>query len=185
MFTKLVMKNIAVFCAASDAVAPQFVQAAREVGRLIGSMGCALVYGGARAGLMETTAAAAKEAGAHVVGVVPLVLEERNRVSALLDENIHTRDLSERKDIMVQRSDVLVALPGGIGTLDEVFHTMAAATIGFHKKRVVLYNVDGFWDPLLAMLQQMSADKFVRGALDDFLVVVASIEELEQIIKDA
>ena len=179
------MKNVAVFCAASDAVAPQYVQAAREVGRLIGSLGCTLVYGGARAGLMEVTAASAKEAGARIVGVVPLVLEERNRVSLLLDEKIHTRDLSERKDIMVQRSDVLVALPGGIGTLDEVFHTMAAATIGFHGKRIVLYNVDGFWDGLLALLQQMSADGFVRGNLGDFLVVASCLEELEHIIKEA
>lgn len=179
------MKSIAVFCAASDAVAPCYVQAAREVGTLIGEMGCELVYGGARAGLMETTAAAAKEAGARVVGVVPLVLEERNRVSALLDEKVHTRNLSERKDIMVQRSDVLVALPGGIGTLDEVFHTMAAATIGYHSKRVVLYNANGFWEPLLGVLRQMSQSAFVRGNLDDFLVVAGDIEELKKIIEEA
>lgn len=179
------MKNIAVFCAASDTVASPYVQAAREVGELIGSLGCALVYGGARAGLMEVTAAAAKSAGAHIVGVVPLVLEERNRVSELLDEKIHTRDLSERKDIMVQRSDVLVALPGGIGTLDEVFHTMAAATIGFHKKRVVLYNVCGFWDGLLGVLQQMSQGTFVRGNLSDYLVVINSLSELKEIIEKA
>ena len=181
----ILMKNIAVFCAASDSVAPVFVQAAREVGALIGSLGCALVYGGARAGLMEVTAAAAKEAGAHIVGVVPLILEERNRVSELIDEKIHTRDLSERKDIMVQRSDVLVALPGGIGTLDEVFHTMAAATIGFHKKRVVLYNVCGFWNGLLEVLQQMSQTAFVRGNLSDFLVVAENLDELKKIIEEA
>lgn len=179
------MKSIAVFCAASDAVAPCYVQAACEVGALIGQMGCELVYGGARAGLMEVTAAAAREAGAHIVGIVPLVLEERDRVSALLDEKIHTRNLSERKDIMVQRSDVLVALPGGIGTLDEVFHTMAAATIGYHSKRVVLYNVDGFWNPLLGVLRQMSATAFVRGNLDDFLAVANDIEELKIIIEEA
>ena len=179
------MKSIAVFCAASDAVATCYVQAAREVGTLIGEMGCELVYGGARAGLMETTAAAAKEAGARVVGVVPLVLEERNRVSTLLDEKVHTRNLSERKDIMVQRSNVLVALPGGIGTLDEVFHTMAAATIGYHSKRVVLYNANGFWEPLLGVLRQMSQSAFVRGNLDDFLVVAGDIEELKRIIEEA
>ena len=176
------MKNIAVFCAASDIVASPYVQAAREVGELIGSLGCALVYGGARAGLMEVTAAAAKSAGAHIVGVVPLVLEERNRVSALIDEKIHTRDLSERKDIMVQRSDVLVALPGGIGTLDEVFHTMAAATIGFHKKRVVLYNVNGFWNMLNATLEEMSQAGFVRGEMEKYLVVANSIAELEDLL---
>lgn len=179
------MKKIAVFCAASDEIDAKYVAAAREVGALIGSMGHALVYGGARAGLMEATAAAAKEAGAHIIGVVPVVLEERDRVSRLLDEKIHTRNLSERKDIMVEQSNLLVALPGGIGTLDEVFHTMAAATIGYHGKRVVLYNVDGFWDGLVALLQQMSAMAFVRGNLDKYLVVANCIEELKNLIDEA
>ena len=178
------MKNIAVFCAASDLVDAKYVQAAREVGALLGSMNCALVYGGARAGLMEATAAAAKEAGAHIVGVVPHILEERNRVSGLIDEKIPVNNLSERKDVMVQRSALLVALPGGIGTLDEVFHTMAVATIGYHRKRVVLYNVCGFWDGLVALLQQMSADAFVRGNLSDYLVVANSIEEIKGLIED-
>lgn len=179
------MKKIAVFCAASDEIDAKYVAAAREVGALIGSMGHALVYGGARAGLMEATAAAAKEAGGHIVGVVPVVLEERNRVSGLIDEKIHTRNLSERKDIMVEQSNLLVALPGGIGTLDEVFHTMAAATIGYHSKRVALYNVDGFWDGMVALLQQMSAMAFVRGNLDKYLVVANGIEELKNLIDEA
>ena len=179
------MKKIAVFCAASEQIDAKFVAAAREVGALLGSMGCALVYGGACAGLMEATASAAKEAGAHIVGVVPVVLEERNRVSGLIDEKIRTRNLSDRKDIMVQQSNLLVALPGGIGTLDEVFHTMAAATIGYHSKRVVLYNANGFWEPLLGVLRQMSQSAFVRGNLDDFLVVAGDIEELKRIIEEA
>lgn len=179
------MKKIAVFCAASEEIDSKYVFAARKVGALIGSMGCALVYGGARAGLMEATAAAAKEAGAHIIGVVPVVLEERDRVSRLLDEKIHTRNLSERKDIMVEQSHLLVALPGGIGTLDEIFHTMAAATIGYHGKRVVLYNAHGFWDGLVALLQQMAATAFVRGNLDKYLVVANSIEELKNLIDEA
>ena len=119
------------------------------------------------------------------MGVVPQVLVERNRVSALLDETVLVRDLSERKDIMVQRSDVLVALPGGVGTLDEIFHTMAAATIGFHSKRVVLYNASGFWDGLLSLLREMSQEAFVRGALCNYLTEVRSVEELKQIIIEA
>lgn len=179
------MKKIAVFCAASEEIDKKYVVATREVGGLIGSMGCTLVYGGARAGLMEAAAAAAKKAGARIVGVVPLVLEERDRVSDLLDEKINTGNLSDRKDIMVQQSDLLVALPGGIGTLDEIFHTMAAATIGYHGKRVVLYNAFGFWNGLLALLQQMSAKAFVRGNLDDLLVVANSIDELKKLIEEA
>ncbi len=179
------MKKIVVFCAASEEIDSKYVVAAREVGALIGSMGCALVYGGARAGLMEAAAAAAKESGAQIVGVVPQVLEERNRVSGLVDEKISTRNLSDRKDIMVQQGNLLVALPGGIGTLDEIFHTMAAATIGYHSKRVVLYNAYGFWDGLLELLQQMSAMAFVRGNLDKFLVVAHSIDELKKLIEEA
>lgn len=179
------MKKIAVFCAASEQIDAKYVAAAHEVGALLGSMGCALVYGGARAGLMEATASAAKEAGAHIIGVVPVVLEERNRVSGLIDEKIRTCNLSDRKDIMVQQSNLLVALPGGIGTLDEVFHTMAAATIGYHSKRVVLYNVDGFWNGLLALLQDMAATAFVRGNLDDFLVVANGADELKKLIEEA
>lgn len=179
------MKCVAVFCAASEEIAPKYVAAAREVGALLGALGVTLLYGGARAGLMEATAAAAKEAGARIVGVVPVVLEERNRVSALLDEKVHTRNLSDRKDIMVERSDILVALPGGIGTLDEIFHTMAAATIGYHRKRVVLYNVDGFWDGLVALLGEWKEAAFVRGNISDYLSVVNSVEELKTFIEEA
>lgn len=178
-------KNVAVFCAASEEIDKKYRDEACEVGAMIGAVGATLIYGGARAGLMEATAAAVKEAGGRVVGVVPQVLVERNRVSALLDETVLVRDLSERKDIMVQRSDVLVALPGGVGTLDEIFHTMAAATIGFHSKRVVLYNASGFWDGLLSLLREMANEAFVRGALCNYLTEVRSVEELKQIIIEA
>ena len=152
------MGSVAVFCAASESIDSCYVSAAREVGAMLARLGVTLVYGGARFGLMEATASAVKAAGGHVVGVVPHILEERGRVSHLLDEKIPCRNLSERKDIMLAKSDILVALPGGIGTLDEIFHVMAAATIGYHKKRVVLYNVNGFWDPLTDMLDRFNDD---------------------------
>lgn len=177
--------NVAVFCAASETIAPYYVTAANEVGTLIGKMGASLVYGGARFGLMEATAKAAKQAGAHVIGVVPDILVERGRVSTLLDEHIPCRNLSDRKDIMLAKSDILVALPGGIGTLDEIFHVMAAATIGYHSKRVVLYNVNGFWDSMVAMLDNFNATGFIRGEMERFMTVANSIEELEQLINEA
>ena len=177
--------NIAVFCAASEAIAPYYVTAAKEVGTLIGEIGASLVYGGARFGLMEATAKAAKQAGAHIIGVVPDILVERGRVSTLLDEHIPCRNLSDRKDIMLAKSDILVALPGGIGTLDEIFHVMAAATIGFHSKRVVLYNVNGFWDSMVAMLDNFNAAGFIRGEMERFMAVANSIEDLDQLINEA
>ncbi len=177
------MRKVAVFCAASDNIAPGYFEAAAQVGAMLGRIGAVLVYGGARFGLMEATAKAAKLAGARIVGVVPDILVERDRVSALPDELVGCRNLSERKDIMLERSDVLVALPGGVGTLDEIFHVMAAATIGYHTKRVVLYNVNGYWDSLYATLEEMSQAGFVRGGMDKCLVVANSIAELEELIR--
>ncbi|MBR4988555.1 MAG: TIGR00730 family Rossman fold protein [Bacteroidaceae bacterium] len=178
-------KSVAVFCAASENISPGYFEAVAEVGAMLGRMGAALVYGGARFGLMEATARAAKNAGARIVGVVPDILVERDRVSTLLDEKIPCRNLSERKDIMLAKSDILVALPGGIGTLDEIFHVMAAATIGYHKKRVVLYNVNGFWDPLTDMLDRFNDDGFIRGNVPCFMPVANSIGELETLINEA
>lgn len=179
------MKSVAVFCAASENIAPGYFEAAASVGRMLGHIGATLVYGGARFGLMEAVAKGAKEAGAHVVGVVPEILEQRGRVSALIDEKIPCRNLSDRKDIMLAKSDVLVALPGGVGTLDEIFHVAAAATIGYHSKRVILYNVNGFWNRLLAALEELSEAGFVRAGLENIIVVANSIEELESLIEKA
>lgn len=177
------MRSVAIFCAASENIAPGYFEAAAEVGAMLGRLGKTMVYGGARFGLMEATAKAAKAAGARIVGVVPDILVERDRVSRLLDEQVGCRNLSERKDIMLERSDVLVALPGGVGTLDEIFHVLAAATIGYHTKRVVLYNVNGFWNPLLATVEEMSQAGFVRGEMEKYLVVANSIARLEDLIK--
>ena len=152
---------------------------------MLGRLGATLVYGGARFGLIDATARSAKEAGARIVGVVPYVLVERDRVSSLLDEHIPCRNLSDRKDIMLEKSDILVALPGGIGTLDEIFHIMAAATIGYHSKRVVLYNVNGYWNGLLSMLNGMLDAGFLRGDVEKFMAVASSIEQLENLIKEA
>ena len=179
------MKSVAVFCAASETIDPVYSAAATEVGNILGRTGATLVYGGARFGLMEATAQAAKASGATVVGVVPQILEERDRVSTLIDEKINCRNLSDRKDIMLERSDILVALPGGVGTLDEIFHVLAAAMIGYHSKRVVLYNVNGFWDSLMELLGSSKDKGFVRCDLERHLVVADSIDELEKYIQEA
>lgn len=179
------MKSVAVFCAASETIDPVYSAAATEVGNMLGRTGATLVYGGARFGLMEATAQAAKASGATVVGVVPQILEERDRVSTLIDEKINCRNLSDRKDIMLERSDILVALPGGVGTLDEIFHVLAAAMIGYHSKRVVLYNVNGFWDSLMELLGSSKEKGFVRCDLERHLVVADSIDELEKYIQEA
>jgi uncharacterized protein (TIGR00730 family) len=178
------MKSIAVFCAASELIDKSYVDAARAVGALLGRQGAELVYGGARFGLMEAVARSAKENGAKITGVVPYILEERDRVSYILDEKINCNNLSDRKDIMLRRSGLLVALPGGIGTLDEIFHVVAAATIGYHDKRVVLYNVNGFWDGLVNVIAVMAEKGFIRSDLTDKLLVVDTLDGLEKVIKE-
>lgn len=176
------IKCIGLFCAASEAIDSLYVDAAREFGRWLGSEAFTLVYGGAAKGLMEATASAAKAAGAHIVGVVPDILVARGGVSTLLDECVQVPDLSVRKDTILGRSDILVAMPGGLGTFDEVFHVMASAMIGFHDKKVVFYNVNNFWNSLLATLDELSDKSFMRGEPDRFFAVADTLEELKQII---
>ena len=103
-------------------------------------------------------------------------------VSDLLDVTFRCMDLSDRKDIMVRESEIMVALPGGIGTLDEVFHVMAAASIGYHGKKVVFYNVNGFWDDLLRFMERLEATHFVHRPLGSYYSVANTFEELIQLL---
>ena len=169
--------NICVFCSAND-VAPQYVAAAEKLGRWLGREGHTLVYGGANLGLMEAVARAAHEAGATVVGVVPAILEKTGRASDHIDVRVLCDSLDDRKAIMVERSDLFVALPGGVGTLDEIFTVVAAASIGYHHKRVVLLNIDGFWDSLLAMLDDLQSKGVLRPSLKETLTVVTEVEKV-------
>ena len=169
--------NICVFCSAND-VAPQYVAAAEKLGRWLGREAHTLVYGGANLGLMEAVARAAHEAGATVVGVVPAILEKTGRASDHIDVRVLCDSLDDRKAIMVERSDLFVALPGGVGTLDEIFTVVVAASIGYHHKRVVLLNIDGFWDSLLAMLDDLQSKGVLRPGLKETLTVVTEVEKV-------
>lgn len=174
--------KICVFCSANAGLAPACQRAAGELGRWIGSGGHSLVFGGTDLGLMETVARAAREAGGRVVGVVPERVEERGHTSRLLDVHIPCADLTDRKQLMMAQSDAFVALPGGIGTLDEVFTVAAAATIGYHRKPVVLYNVDGYWNSLVAMLDDLARRGAVRGSWRDVIKVASSLGELSAML---
>ena len=180
----MIMKKIGLFCAASETIDNVYVAAAREFGLWLGCEAMTLVYGGAAKGLMEVTASAAKSSGARIVGVVPDILVSRGGVSTLLDDCIQVRNLSERKDAILYRSDILVAMPGGLGTLDEVFHVLAAATIGYHDKKVVFYNVNNFWDSMLAALADFRGKGFLRGEPDKYFAVADTLEDLKNIIAD-
>ena len=162
--------NIAVFCSANNNIAPDYFRAAEELGRWIGENGHTLVYGGANSGLMECIGKAVREAGGRSIGVIPRILEEGRRVSDYVDVEIPCEDLTDRKAIIVERSDEFYALPGGIGTIDEIFTVAASASIGYHKK-VTLVNVQGFWDSLIALLDDLLKKEMLRGSLNDYIEV--------------
>ena len=175
--------KICVFCSANNDIAPEYFAAARQLGAWMAAEGHTLVFGGCNMGLMECVAKAVHEGGGQTVGVVPTIIEKGGKVSDYVDVRILCDNLSDRKDLMIQRSDLIVALPGGVGTLDEVFTVLAAASIGYHDKHVVLFNVGGFWDSLLAMLSDMKGRGVIRPGFDDTLTVVKSVDELAGIVK--
>ena len=177
------MEHIAVFCSASQDIDNIYAEKARELGAWMGENGKTLVYGGTSSGLMEEIAAEAKAHGAMVMGVVPTIVEERGKTSDLCDVVFRTDNLSERKDVMLRESDVSIALPGGVGTLDEVFSVMASATIGYHRKLVIFYNINGFWDGVIAFLDGLERQHFAHSPLKNFYKVANSFEELVELIK--
>ena len=177
------MERIGIFCSASEVIDPIYFDKASELGKWMGLNRKTLVYGGANLGLMECVAKAAKENGAFIMGVVPTKLEERGTVSDLLDVTFRVDNLSERKDTMLRESEVMVALPGGVGTLDEVFHVMASASIGYHHKKVIFYNVDGFWNGMLDFLNSMKGSGFAHRPLENYYHVANTWEELIDLLQ--
>jgi uncharacterized protein (TIGR00730 family) len=173
------IKKIGVFCSASDNIDAIYFEKARQLGEWMGKENKVLVYGGTTLGLMEQIARAVKENGGNVIGIVPAKMKENKLESALSDRTIHVSNLSERKDLMLQKSDIMIALPGGIGTLDEVFHVMAAATIGDHTKKIIFYNINGFYNPLRKLLKDMKTNHFITGELSCYCDTADSLEELK------
>lgn len=176
------MQKIGVYLSSKENLPESYVQAAREVGEFIGRTGRILIYGGARKGLMEVLAQSVKQHGGCVYGMVPEIIEKRGLVSDAIDVTFRCVDLSDRKMMMNRESDVLVALPGGIGTLDEVFTVMANTVIGIRHQPVVFYDVDGCWDALLAALDNLFEQGLVSGSPSDYYSVAHNIQELASLI---
>ena len=172
--------KICVFCSANGQIDPDFFSAAEELGRWAAEKGHTIVYGGVNQGLMEAIGRAAHEAGALTIGVIPTIVEKSSRRSDYVDIDIPCDNLSDRKQLMMDQADVFVALPGGIGTLDEIFTVAASATIGYHQKPVVLFNVKGFWNPLVQLLDNLKAQGMVRGEWQQYIRIISSLEELEE-----
>lgn len=171
-------RNIGIFCASSNRMEPVFYDEAKRLGEWIGRQGRTLVYGGANCGLMETLARSVHETGGRVLGVVPQILVDNNRVSSFIDEIVLTPDLNERKQGIIDRSDIIIAMPGSVGTLDEVFTVLAANTIGIHGKRVLFWNIEGFWDELFQMFHALERRNVVNKPLSDYVLVADTFDEV-------
>lgn len=157
--------HICVYCSSSSAVAEAHREAARDLGRLIGTGGHSLVYGGAQVGLMGELARAVKTAGGRVIGVLPRLFKEHDGlVYAKADEIIETESMAERKAIMAQRGEAFIALPGGFGTLEELLEVMTLKQLGYLRGPIVIVNTAGFYEHLLAHFEHLYQQRFAKPA---------------------
>lgn len=174
------VKNIGVFLSSRQNIAPVYAEAVKALGQWIGQQKLTLVYGGSKAGMMELLAATVKQHGGRVIGVVPDIVRQRGMESPHCDVTIYSADLADRKAIMMREADVFVALPGGVGTLDEMLTAAAADTIGTARQKVYALNINHFWDPLWQVFGQMQREGFLSAATMEWLQRVDTLEELEQ-----
>jgi len=154
--------SICVFCSSSDAVDDIYTTEAHHLGTLMALRGHRLVYGGTNAGMMRVVASAMKSAGGSVTGVIPEKIYNHGRAFDAADELIVTKDLRERKATMEQRSDAFIALPGGIGTLEEALEIMTLRQLQLHEKPLVFLNTAGYFEPLFSMLRTMAMQRFMK-----------------------
>jgi uncharacterized protein (TIGR00730 family) len=165
------MKRIVVFCGSSPGRLPEYTAAAAELGRLLAERGVVVVYGGASIGMMGAVADAALAAGGEVIGVIPKRLLESEIAHAGLTE-LHVVDtMHERKAMMAELSDAVIVLPGGSGTLDELFEMFTWSQLGLHSKPIGILDVAGYWQPLMAFLDHMVAERFIWAEHRDSLLV--------------
>ena len=172
--------KIAVFCSANNNIDRDYFAMTEELGKWMAENEHTLVFGGCNIGLMDCIGKAVRANGGRIIGVVPSLGEKGGKKFDDLDIEIPCDNLSDRKDIMLLQSDVIVALPGGIGSLDEIFTVAASHTIGYHHKMVILYNMKGFWNSTIAMLDDMQQRGMIRGDWHQLIEVADSLEELKE-----
>lgn len=170
--------NLCVYCGASSGADPRYVAAAQELGHYLGQAGHTLIYGGGAVGLMGHVASAALEAGGKVVGVITQHLADLELAHPGATQMHVVQTMHERKALMGSLADAFVALPGGYGTLEELFEVLTWHQLGLHPKPVALYDVAGYWQPLLRCLDHMRGEQFLSAAHREMLLVAESAEGL-------
>jgi len=170
--------RLCVYCASQPGNKPVYRQAAQDLGRLLATSGITLVYGGNKDGLMGEVATAALEAGGQVIGVMPHVLATIEHVHPGLSELYFVETLHERKARMIELSNGSIIMPGACGTMDELFEQLTWLHVGLHDKPCAIFNIDGFYDHLIALIERMVEDGFLLPQHRDGLIVASQAEEL-------
>lgn len=171
-------RRLCVYCGSNRGTSPSFTEAAVELGRALASRGIGLVYGGGHVGLMGVIADAVLAGGGEVIGVIPQALQDKELGHSGLSEMHVVGSMHERKQLMADLSDGFIAMPGGIGTLEELFETFTWLQLGFHDKSVALLNVGGFYDGIITFVRQLTRDGFLKPEHEDCLLVDDNVESL-------
>ena len=172
------IRTVCVYCGSGPGTNPRFIEAAIAFGKFLAENGIRLVYGGGSIGLMGAVATSVLDHGGTVTGIIPDFLTTRENALKRVQEMIVTPDMHERRRLMFERSDAFVALPGGIGTLEELVEQLTWQQLGRHSKPILLANVDGFWEPLLALLAHMRATEFIRPSLAVDILKAERVEDI-------
>lgn len=183
--TMSTIKNICVYCGSGDGRNPAFKTAADDFGRLMAENNIGLVYGGGSLGLMGTVARAVLRNKGQVTGIIPEFLTEREQMLRDVQDLVVTSDMHERKKLMFEKSDAFVALPGGIGTLEETVEMLTWSQLGRHAKPVAIANIAGYWDPLCELFEHMRDEAFIRKDLEIGFLIVDRVEDLIPRITEA
>lgn len=170
--------TVCVYCGSGPGTNPRFVEAAIAFGKTLAEDGIRLVYGGGSVGLMGAVASSVLDHGGMVTGIIPEFLTGRENALKRVQELIVTPDMHERKRLMFEHSDAFVALPGGVGTLEELVEQLTWQQLGRHTKPILLANIDGFWEPLLALLAHMRETEFIRPTLAVDILKAERVEDI-------
>lgn len=179
------IRKICVYCGSSPGIDPAFVEAGRAFGAVLANNRIELVFGGGSIGMMGTIATSVLHHGGKVTGIIPEFLVAREHAMAGADHLIVTRDMHERKRKMFEMADAFVAMPGGIGTLEEVVEQITWVQLGRHRKPILLANIKGFWNPLCALIDHMKALEFIRGDLNFDLLVADKVADILPMLQKA
>ena len=179
------LQSVCVYCGSGPGKNPAYVEAARAFGGMLAKSRIGLVYGGGSLGLMGETARTVLNHGGHVTGIIPGFLSEREHMLIEAQELIVVDDMHQRKQLMFAKSGAFVALPGGLGTLEEFVEQLTWTQLGRHTKPIVLVNIEGFWNPLLALFDRMSGEAFIRPGLELKIIVVDKVEKIVPAIEAA